>query len=101
MLRGFIYKVKWGYDNEEWARISKETVVAYFKILSEHLSGETEENHRETLAGNLAEIQNRCLPNLWTVTAVPSYSVLWGILCIISCNSDFLCLLHGGTAALK
>ena len=36
------------YINDEFKYMWKEAVMAYFKVLSWHLNGGTEENHEET-----------------------------------------------------
>jgi hypothetical protein len=40
------YKATDGWMVNEFERIWKETAMGYFKVLSEHLSGETEENQK-------------------------------------------------------
>jgi len=35
------------YINNEFKFMWKEAVTAYFKVLSQHLNGRTEENHEE------------------------------------------------------
>jgi hypothetical protein len=51
--------------NDELQRIWKEDVVAYFKVLSQHSHGGTEENHELSLVSVLAKSRIGHLLNIY------------------------------------
>jgi hypothetical protein len=52
--------------NDDIVRIWKEAVVAYFKVLSRHLPGGTDENHEELESGERVSWPRFELDSLWT-----------------------------------